>query len=105
MKTTFVVLFMLCAATAFGQTGAGALSSQVSVLELPDHPQHADMHAMGVEQSLVGGGSYTYAQGERPVWEFGEIKHEPSLGDIARAYRKEKMAAKKAEIVFEKQGS
>ncbi len=27
------------------------------------------------------------------------------LGDVARAYRREKLAAKKAEIVFEKQGS
>ena len=104
MKTTFVALFILCAASAFGQVG-GAISSQVSVLELPDHPQHASMHEMGVEQSLVGGGTYTYAQGERPLWEFGELKHEPALGDVARAYRKEKMTAKKAEIVFEKQGS
>jgi len=27
------------------------------------------------------------------------------LGDVARAYRKEKVTAKKAELVFEKQGS
>jgi hypothetical protein len=105
MKTTFVVLFTLCAVSAFGQSVSGSLSSQVSVFQIPDHPQHAYMHEMGVEQSLVGGGSYTYAQGERPLWEFGEVSHQTPLGDIARAYRKEKQTAKKAEIVFEKQGS
>lgn len=105
MKTTFVVMFMLCAAAAFGQVGVGSLSSQAQPLQMPDNPQHAEMHAMGVEQSLIGGGTYSYEQGERPLWEFGEIKHEPSLGEVARAYRKQKMAAKKAEIVFEKQGS
>ncbi len=61
---------------------------------------------MAIETSLVGGGTYTYAQGERPLWEFGSPLPEPTpLGDIARANRKEKQAAKKAEIVLEKQGS
>ena len=55
---------------------------------------------------LVGGGAYTYAQGERPLWEFGPAFPPPTpLGDVARAFRKEKLAAKKAEIVLEKQGS
>jgi hypothetical protein len=63
------------------------------------------MHAMATESPLVGGGSYTYAQGERPLWEFGPVSEPTPLGDVARAYRKEKLAAKKAEIVFEKQGS
>ena len=105
MKTTLFALFILAAATAFGQS-AGSISSQVTVQPIPDHPQHAEMRPMASEQSLVGGGSYSYAQGERPLWEFGpSAPPQPPLGDIARAYRKEKAAAKKAEIVLEKQGS
>ena len=62
---------------------------------------------MATEHSIVGGGSqtYTFGHGERPLWEFGPVSVEPSLGDVARAYRKEKLTAKKAEIIFEKQGS
>ena len=106
MKTTLLVLFILCAAAAFGQNG-GVLSSQSQVLEFPEHPQHAAPHAMANEVPLVGGSSYTVEHGERPMWEFGPVSEKPSLGDVARAYRKEKekMNAKKPEIVFEKQGS
>ncbi len=104
MKTTLVVLFIFCTAAAFGQI-AGSISSQAQVLELPEHPQHAELHEMAQERPLVGGGAYTYAQGERPLWEFGPVSVPTPLGDVARAYRKEKMATKKAEIIMEKQGS
>jgi hypothetical protein len=107
MKITLFVLFVLCAATAFGQT-APVIPNQVQIVELPDHPQHAEVHEMAVERPLVGGaaGTYTYAQGERPLWEFGPAFPPPTpLGDVARAYRKEKIAAKKAEKVLDKQGS
>lgn len=106
MKITFAVLFILLAATAFGQT-AGVLPSQPVIISVPSHPLHAGPHDMAMETPLVGQGpnTYSYAQGERPLWEFGPVKEEPSLGDVARAYRKQKLTAKKAEIVFEKQGS
>ena len=106
MKTTLVVLFVLCAAMAFGQA-AGVMSSDVQVIELTGHPQRASIHEMAPEQPLVGGtaATYSYAQGERPLWEFGPVSQEVPLGDVARAYRKEKLTAKKAEIIFEKQGS
>ncbi len=107
MKTTFVVIFVLFAAAAFAQT-APVLTSQPQMVVMPDHIQHAEQHNLATEQSLVGGGSYTYAQGERPLWEFGPVLPPPTpLGDVARAYRreKEKLNAPKAEIVFEKQGS
>jgi hypothetical protein len=105
MKTTLVVLFITCSALAWGQ--AGTLSSVPVVSQIPDHPQHASLHDMAPEQSLVGGSpsNYTYAQGERPLWEFGPVSEPVPLGDVARAYRKQKLTAKKAEIVFEKQGS
>jgi hypothetical protein len=62
---------------------------------------------MATEQFLVGGSTstYTYAQGERPLWEFGSVVEPTPLGDVARAYRREKLGAKKAQKVFEKQGS
>lgn len=109
MKITFFALLILgtslCTASAFGQS---ALSNQPQIIEPPTHPLHADIHALAAEQSLVGGGpsTYTYAQGERPLWEFGSPYPEPApLGDVARAYRHEKLSAKKAEKVLEKQGS
>ena len=104
MKTTLLVLFTLCAAAAFGQNG-GVLSNQSQILEFPEHVQHAAPHDMGREQSLVGGSSYTVEHGEVPLWEFGPVSEKPALGDVARAFRKEKQTAKKAEFVFEKQGS
>ncbi len=107
MKITLVVLFILCAAAAFGQS-APVLPNQVSITEIPDHPLHAELHPMASERPLVGGASdtYSYAQGERPLWEFGPVSAPPTpLGDVARAYRKEKLATKKAEKVLEKQGS
>jgi hypothetical protein len=108
MKITLFVLFFLCTAAAFGQTGVAVLSNQPQIVSLPDHPLHAEHHDLACEHPLVGGGSttYTYAQGERPLWEFGSPNPEPTpLGDVARAYRKEKVAIKKAEKVLEKQGS
>jgi len=110
MKTTLFVLFIsciaLCTTTALGQTGVAVLSNQPQIIEPASHPQHAETHALGTEQSLVGGGAYTYAQGERPLWEFGSPNPEPTpLGDVARAFRKEKLTAKKAQKVLEKQGS
>lgn len=105
MKTTLLILIVLCAATALGQI-APVIPSQVSVVQIPDHPQHAEQHAMATERSLVGGGleTYTYAHGERPLWEFGPVSEPVPLGDVARAYRQEKLTSKKAQLIFEKQG-
>jgi hypothetical protein len=105
MKTIFLVLIVLSAATALGQ--AGAISSQGAPLQMSGHPLTAGPAPMASEHPLVGGGAgtYTYAQGERPLWEFGPVTEPTPLGDVARAYRKEKAAAKKAEVVLEKQGS
>jgi len=103
MKTTLLVLFVLCSVAAFGQNGS--VSNQPIILELPDHPQHASVHDMAQEQPIVGGTMYSYAQGEQPLWEFGPVSQQVPLGDVARAYRKQKLTARKAEIVFEKQGS
>jgi hypothetical protein len=109
MKITMIVLFILFfglwTGSAFGQLGVSTLSNQPQVIESPSHPQHAETHAMATETPLVGGGGYSYAQGERPLWEFGPVSEPTPLGDVARAYRREKQDAKKAEFVLEKQGS
>lgn len=105
MKTALFATIFLCSAAAFGQ--AGAISSQTMPLQMPDHPQHASFTSMASEHPIVGGApdGYTYAKGERPLWEFGPVTEPTPLGDVARAFRKEKLTAKKAEIVLEKQGS
>ncbi len=107
MKTLIIAAVVLWSVAAVGQVGASALSNQVTPLEMVDHPQHASYTRMACESPLVGGASdtYSYAQGERPLWEFGPVSVPVPLGDVARALRKEKLAAKKAEVVFEKQGS
>ena len=105
MKPLIILAVILCSAAAFGQ--ASALSNQVTPIQIVDHPQHASLTPMACEHSLVGAASdaYSYAQGERPLWEFGPVSEPVSLGDIARTYRKQKVTAKKAELVLEKQGS
>lgn len=105
MKTILFFGIILTSAVALGQ--AGSLSSQAVPLTMPDHPQHASYSSMASESPIVGGSpdTYTYAQGERPLWEFGPVTQPTPLGDIARAYRREKVAAKKAEVILEKQGS
>ena len=107
MKTLLIASVILCSAAAFGQAGASALSSQVTPVQIVDHPQHASYTKMACENPLVGGGSetYSYARGERPLWEFGPFSEPVPLGDVARAYRKDRLTAKKATRTLEKQGS
>ncbi|MGD1021442.1 MAG: hypothetical protein ABR880_01585 [Candidatus Sulfotelmatobacter sp.] len=97
MKTLIIAFCLLCATAAVGQT-ATVLSNNPQPTILPDHPQHAAEHAMATETSLFGANSaYTYAQGERPLWEFGSSdKHEVPLGDVARAYRQGHIIDRKA---------
>jgi hypothetical protein len=107
MKITLLALLILCAAAAVGQT-AGVIPNQPQMISIPEHVEHADRHDLAPERPLVGGASdtYTYAKGERPLYEFGPMLPPPTpLGDVARSVRKEKLATKKAEIIFEKQGS
>ena len=102
MKTTIFVLALalcfLCATAAFGQT-ASVLTNNPQQLVVPDHPLHASEHAMAQESSLLGSSAYSYAQGERPLWEFGSVKQEVSLGEVARAYRNGHVIERKASRV------
>ena len=99
MKTTFLILCLLCTTAAFAQRGS-SVSGQSQPYHSPSHPGHATTHALAAEQHLVGGTSYVIAQGERPMWELPQVAA-PSLGDAARLLRKEHAKLKKARFVFE----
>jgi hypothetical protein len=105
MKITLIAVFLLflCSAAAFGQVGS-AISSTPVVLEISGHPEHASVHSMATESPVIGGESVTTAHGEQPLWQFGPVSEPVSLGEVAREYRQEKLTARKAEFVFEKQG-
>jgi hypothetical protein len=105
MKIILLVSVILAGTAAFAQS-AGVLSNVPQELHMAEHPMHAEVTAMASEHFLVGGGTYTVAHGERPLWEFGPVS-EPArpLGDVAREVRKEKESARRAEITLEKQGS
>ncbi len=106
MKTTLLILLVFCTAAAFGQAAA-TISSQPQPAQFNDHPLHAEPHSMATQTPIAGGAvdGYSYEKGERPLWEFGPIKQEVPLGDVARSYRREKQGLKKSEVVLDKQGS
>jgi hypothetical protein len=107
MKITILLLFILCAGAAFGQI-APSISAQATPAQFYEHPEHAAPHAMRAEAPIVGGSAgetYTYEQGEQPLWQFGPVSEPTPLGDVARAYRKQKLTTRKAEFVLEKEGS
>lgn len=108
MKTVILIAFLAILSTAaFGQYGglAGTTVQPVTgpTYSVPDHPAHASQGDLRPETSLLGNNNVTTAHGERPLYEFGTLKVEPSLGDVARAYRELHAKAEKATIVFEKQ--
>jgi hypothetical protein len=97
MKTVLFVMFVLCASSAFGQAAASAsVSAQPTIYSFESHAEHASRQPLAKEQDLNGGVVFTYAQGERPLWEFATPTHEVPLGDSARMLRQEHSTAKKA---------
>ena len=38
------------------------------------------LQPLAPEQNLIGASNPTFARGERPLWELGQIKEEQSLG-------------------------
>jgi len=103
MKTRIFVLCFLCATAALGQSGSigSTLSATPSVVEFPSHETLASQHPMGREQDLLEVSGYTWAKGERPLWEVAPVSHPTPLGDSARILRKEHEAAKKASVVWD----
>ena len=86
MKITLLVFCLLLTTAAFGQSS-------------PDHPAHASYAEIPTGQSVVGGGGYTLAQGDRPASDFPQ-QPQVSLGDAARELRKQHEQVKKARFVW-----
>ena len=103
MKTTFLILCLLLTTAAFGQYtgGRASLSNQSQPYHAPTHPGEAGVHALAAEHYVLGGRTYTSAQGERPAWDLPQASPAPSLGETARLLRKEHGKLKKARCVFE----
>jgi hypothetical protein len=102
MKVTIVALFLMVSASlAFGQSGGAVLNAQPSLLTLPSHPAQATYKSLALERVLTEKSAYTFAHGERPLWEVAPVSEEVPLGDIARALRDEHLKAPKAQFVKE----
>ena len=98
MKTAFLVLCLFLTTVAFGQYAA--VSGQPQPYQPPSHPEHATVHELASEQSVLGGTNYVSASGERPTWELPQAPT-PSLGETARILKKEHGKLKKARVVYE----
>ena len=105
MKTTILLVLLFCAAASFCQSGpmGAVLQSQPTILELPSHTQHASAVPMPTPQYLNGPAGSTFAQGVKPLWEFGWNQESASLGEVARQLRQQHLLAKKAVKVFSDQ--
>lgn len=102
MKATLLLVLLLAlSSAAFAQYGNGATPLLNGPnWAPPSNPQHAGQHDMRGEQNLLGDNGYISAHGERPMWECTGHETEPSLGDVARAYRKDHEKMAKAAIVW-----
>ena len=102
MKISLFALCFLCATAALGQSGmvGSALSNQASVFEFSSHEEFAAQKPMGIEHNLLEGSTYSWAQGERPLWEVAPVTHRTPLGDSARLLKKEHESAKKADFIW-----
>ena len=102
MKSCFF-LFALCifgALGAHGQTVNGyLLNSEPQRLVMPEHPQRASQTQLAQEQDLRERSTYTYAQGERPAWEFMALPPFVPIAELARTFRDEHARAKKAVVI------
>src|SRR5215510_4328291 len=100
MKTILFLFSMLCATGALAQSGAAVLSGEVQKWDTPSHPSHASVKRLAQEESLLNLSAPTIEHGERPLWEVGQIKEEPSLGEVARIQRKLHASDKKSPVVW-----
>ncbi len=107
MKSIFLIpLLLLLGVGAFGQSTIGAGGPQMeSAWAPPDHSLRAEPHGLSAERDLRERGGVSMARGELPAWEVLNPAEEIPLGDVARNYRKQHAAAKRARIVWEQVGN
>ena len=103
MKTVLFMITMLCATGALAQAGSGVtvLSADVQKWDMISQPSHASVAPLAPEQSLISPSNPSFARGERPLWEVGQIKEEMSLGEVARVQRKLHAKDKKSPVVWD----
>lgn len=99
---TVVILFLAGLAAHAQVAGSYVQPLTQPSYSVPDHPMHASQGSLRPETSLVGGGSVTYAQGERPMSDFPTYTYVKPLGDVAREYREQHAKAAKATVIFDK---
>jgi len=97
-----VFLVMVCACVAVGANAqvSGSINGEAHPLVMSGHQAHASQTALSVEHNLMERSTITSGKGERPLWEVMPEATEVSLGDAARALRKDHAAAKKAVRVW-----
>jgi hypothetical protein len=100
MKTTLFILCLLFSSAALGQSYFPSATLSNSV-QMTSHQQRAMQQPMAQEQDIRESSGFTYARGERPMWEVMPLPQVQSLGDAARELRKEHETTKKAAKVFE----
>jgi hypothetical protein len=99
LKLTLLALCILCCSTAFGQINGTILSSVPQPPSFYSNPLHAAPKTMASEETLLTDSTYSYARGERPLWEIPQAERE-SLGDAARRLRQEHASVKKSSVVY-----
>jgi hypothetical protein len=99
MKTGLLILSLLCATSALAQSSSGSANLS-NELQFSTHNERATQLPMAQEQNLLANSSYSFAQGERPLWEVQPLSHSVPLGDVARRMKKEHETAKKADIIW-----
>ena len=100
MKTILLVSCLLTASVVFGQGYYGSRVSEPQIYMPADHTAHASYAPMAQERGIGGGGSPTFAQGDRPASDFPQVASAP-LGDTARELKKQHAQVKKARFVWE----
>jgi hypothetical protein len=83
-----MITVVLIASVVFGVMARAqtVISNTAVQLQIPDHPEHASVHDMGTEQSLLTG-TYSTAAGDLPLAEVYHPAPEIPLGTIARICR------------------
>ena len=102
MKIVVLLCFLFVASLTWGQYLAPSIvNGSPQPLRQFSNSQHADVADMRQQQNLLGTNTVTSAKGERPLWEVAPQTPTVSLGDVARAWRKQREAAKKATFIRE----
>ena len=103
MKQVIIAMLCMLGTAAFGQTFATVANNQPQIFEIPSHVEHASVQPLATPQYILEGSTTTSAKGVQPLWEFPSENSTVPLGDRARAFRKERLTAKKAQKVLSDQ--